>query len=192
MTTPIQGLVCPKCNKNVSELVSKGKRCRECDRKFFSEYRSKNSDKIKETMRKFRFKHKYDLKLYLSNRRKNLIASMDYKELTIFRTKECEKSKKRALLIRNEVFGSYGGWKCKCCGETEKVFLTIDHINNDGAIMRKSGIHPKGGTSFYAWLRKNNFPEGFQVLCMNCQFGKKLNNGICPHQTRCDGHLERE
>src|ERR1039458_4628209 len=29
-------------------------------------------------------------------------------------------------------FAAYGGYECKCCGETEKAFLTIDHINNDG------------------------------------------------------------
>jgi len=33
----------------------------------------------------------------------------------------------------------------------------------------------------YSWLKKNNFPKGFQVLCMNCNFAKgKL--GKCPHQ----------
>ena len=34
--------------------------------------------------------------------------------------------------------------------------FTIDHINNDGAIMRK--IHGVG-SAFYLWLKKNNFPK---------------------------------
>jgi hypothetical protein len=33
-------------------------------------------------------------------------------------------------------------------------------------------------------LRRNNYPEGFQILCMNCQFGKRMNNGVCPHTSK--------
>jgi len=25
-------------------------------------------------------------------------------------------------------------------------------------------------------------PAGFQVLCFNCNIGKQLNDGTCPHQ----------
>jgi hypothetical protein len=35
---------------------------------------------------------------------------------------------------------------------------------------------------FYRWLRKNGFPPGFQVLCYNCNQGKALGGGVCPHQ----------
>ena len=38
------------------------------------------------------------------------------------------------------------------------------------------------GYMTYKWLRKNGFPPGFQVLCMNCQHGKRMCRGICPHQ----------
>jgi hypothetical protein len=31
-------------------------------------------------------------------------------------------------------------------------------------------------------LKKHNFPGGHQILCWNCQQGKRFNNGICPHQ----------
>ena len=33
----------------------------------------------------------------------------------------------------------------------------------------------------YGWLRRNSYPEGFQVLCHNCNLGKKINGGVCPH-----------
>jgi hypothetical protein len=82
------------------------------------------------------------------------------------------------------VFEAYGGNACACCGETEPTFLTIDHVNNDGGAKRRSGEHPAGSAPIYRWLIKNNFPPGFQVLCMNCQFGKKYNGGVCPHQSR--------
>jgi hypothetical protein len=90
--------------------------------------------------------------------------------------------------IKDAVFAAYGGYKCACCGETEKLFLTLDHINNDGAKHRRkiSGNRTMAGAPFYAWLLRNNFPNDIQVLCMNCQHGKRMNKGICPHRVRCN------
>ena len=72
------------------------------------------------------------------------------------------------------------GSKCNCCGEAELSFLVIDHVNNDGRKHRKeirnNRIHP--------WLIRNNFPEGFQVLCQNCNWGKHVNGGVCPHKSK--------
>jgi len=72
--------------------------------------------------------------------------------------------------------------KCNCCGEKEIKFLTIDHINNDGASHRKSIKCHTGAGSFYYWLKRNGWPSGYQVLCMNCNLGKSLYK-ICPHQS---------
>jgi hypothetical protein len=36
------------------------------------------------------------------------------------------------------VFNHYGG-ECICCGLADTAFLTIDHINNDGHLDKKSG-----------------------------------------------------
>lgn len=104
------------------------------------------------------------------------------------RKKENEDIRKRRMRIKDAVFAAYGGYKCVCCGETEKLFLSLDHINNDGAKHRKSisGKRTTAGAPFYAWLLRNNFPNGIQVLCMNCQHGKRMNNGVCPHQVRCN------
>jgi hypothetical protein len=68
---------------------------------------------------------------------------------------------------------------CKCCGENELEFLTIDHIYNNGKEHRKS--LGSGGKSLYDWLKKNNYPEGYDVLCMNCNMNKRFNE-ICSHQ----------
>lgn len=72
---------------------------------------------------------------------------------------------------------SKGTMKCNCCGENEWIFLEIDHVNNDGNKHRKELGHDR----IESWLIKNNFPEGFQVLCSNCNKGRHLNGGICPH-----------
>lgn len=92
-----------------------------------------------------------------------------------------EWSKSFRTRLKDECFAAYGGYKCVCCGEEVKTFLTLDHINNDGNKHRKE-IGIRGGIGIYTWLRRNNFPEGFQVLCFNCNHGKQLNGGICPHK----------
>ena len=80
--------------------------------------------------------------------------------------------------VKAVCFTHYGG-KCNCCGESCMEFLTIDHINGGGTKHRKSLGIPTG-FPFYIWLIKNNFPEGFQVLCYNCHMAKTY-YGYCPH-----------
>lgn len=69
---------------------------------------------------------------------------------------------------------------CVCCGEQMLVFLSLDHMNGGGSKQRKE----TGGGGFYAWLRRHNYPAGFQVLCHNCNLGRQINGGTCPHQER--------
>ena len=77
---------------------------------------------------------------------------------------------------RKKVIEHYGG-KCACCGESQYEFMTIDHINNDGAEHRRSVV---GTRSICLWLIKHNFPPEFQILCWNCNAAKQF-HGICPH-----------
>lgn len=88
--------------------------------------------------------------------------------------------------IKDAVFAAYGGYICACCGENEHKFLTLDHVNNDGASFRRkiAGNRQAAGYTTYRWLARNGFPSGYQVLCMNCNHGKRMNGGICPHQAR--------
>lgn len=102
--------------------------------------------------------------------------------------------RKRRKNIKDEVFEAYGGYKCVCCGETEKLFLTIDHINNDGGEFRKKelGSRTRAGYHSYRWLLSNGCPPDVQVMCMNCQHGKRMNHGVCPHQGTCNDYPEKE
>lgn len=84
--------------------------------------------------------------------------------------------------LKELVFDAYGGPVCACCGETEVKFLTIDHINGDGADHRRQMKEEHGYVvEIYRWLKNNNFPRGFQVLCWNCNCSK-AHYGICPHE----------
>lgn len=86
--------------------------------------------------------------------------------------------KKTNNKLRTDVLNAYGN-KCQCCGESHREFLAIDHMNNDGTEHKKS-LSLKSAQAFYTWLRKNNYPQGFQVLCHNCNMAKGF-YGRCPH-----------
>src|ERR1700694_1138748 len=77
--------------------------------------------------------------------------------------------------VKQEAMNAYGG-SCVCCGESNLIFLTLHHINNDGAEHRRKFARSRGGVYFYYWLKTQGWPEGYQTLCFNCnwarQFGK--------------------
>ena len=71
------------------------------------------------------------------------------------------------------VLTHYGNGKLACvkCGYQDIRALSIDHINGDGKEHREQV--GGGGFTMYAWLLRNNYPDGYQTYCMNCQFVKK-------------------
>ena len=86
--------------------------------------------------------------------------------------------KKTKLLVMEH----YGGnpAKCACCNESTYEFLCIDHIHGGGLKHRRE---IKGAQNLYKWLVKYEFPDGFQVLCYNCNAAKYFSNG-CPHKSK--------
>lgn len=87
-----------------------------------------------------------------------------------------ERRNENHRLLKEEVFSKYGS-VCNCCREYRIAFLSIDHVDGGGNIHRK-----QVKSNIYRWLKRNNYPEGFQLLCHNCNHGKHINGGICPHQ----------
>jgi hypothetical protein len=82
--------------------------------------------------------------------------------------------------LKAKVLQAYGG-QCVCCGEDTPEFLTVDHINNDGAEHRRQ-LNMSSGGRFYRWLKTQGFPrDSFQLLCFNCNCAKGY-FGECPHQ----------
>lgn len=120
----------------------------------------------------------------LSNRKqycqdnKSLIKAINDKwdashpEFIAFYVKECNRHLKMEVLL------AYGA-ECFCCQETDFYFLTLDHKNNDGAAHKKE----RKNTSLYRWAKKNDYPEILQVSCWNCNSGRAVNGGICPHKS---------
>ncbi len=85
---------------------------------------------------------------------------------------------KRRLRLEAIAHYSQGKNVCACCGEPEVKFLTIDHADGGGNDHRRA-IGP--GTHISLWLKKNDYPSGFQVLCFNCNCVRGI-YGTCPHQ----------
>lgn len=97
------------------------------------------------------------------------------------RCNDCIKEKRNAVdeKIRLMVLKHYGP-NCKCCNESNTDMLTIHHVNGGGNKHRKTLTN-----TIYRWLYLNNYPSGFETLCMNCNFADGI-YGYCPHD------IERE
>ena len=78
---------------------------------------------------------------------------------------------------RERVIEHYGG-RCACCGESRFEFLAIDHINGGGD---KHRLEVGRGSLMVAWIIRQGFPDGFQLLCHNCNQAKGY-YGACPHE----------
>lgn len=92
----------------------------------------------------------------------------DCNQIRLLRSRETSSDVIRAIKIK--LVNGYGG-KCVYCGETHIEFLSLDHVNNDGAEERRK-------YTGHMWIRAINegFPDKYQVLCMSCNFKKgKLN-----------------
>jgi len=124
---------------------------------------------------------------YYKYKTNNLCVSCgNKKDIDVVLCSECQiiNSNRGKQINKNQkklIFDHYGN-KCGCCGESNLIFLELDHINGGGhqhrIKLRKQGV------TMYRWIIKNNFPEGFQTLCSNCNRGRYKNGGICPHQQK--------
>ncbi len=89
------------------------------------------------------------------------------------RCRDCTKAAagQRLRAARRDALAHYSGGEiaCKCCGEAEASFLALDHIDGEGP---RRPDRRGGGNTFYAWLKKQGFPHGLQVLCHNCNCSK--------------------
>jgi hypothetical protein len=92
-------------------------------------------------------------------------------------TREASIERLRAARRAALMHYSGGDVRCKCCGECTEGFLALDHIGGAGP---RHPARRTGGNSFYAWLLKQGFPPGLQVLCHNCNCAKGTALH-CPH-----------
>lgn len=73
-------------------------------------------------------------------------------------------------------YGNSNKPECVRCGFTDIRALSIDHINGGGTQERLKNPTMRGQSVYY-YLIKEKYPDGYQTLCMNCQFIKRVENG---------------
>lgn len=134
-----------------------------------------NKEKRREYNKKYYLKHREHILLRIGSkpsfvRIRKLPKTKEEKQIT----RKGSNTRRRSLL-RNKCFEHYG-YTCKCCGESKKEFLCLDHINGGGNKHRKE----EKIRDLSHWAVKNGFPSIFQILCHNCNMAKSL-YGSCPH-----------
>ena len=97
-----------------------------------------------------------------------------------------ESARKLNEKLRLDALVQYGGM-CTCCGFSDlkrklhgKTFLEIDHIQGGGR------QHRKEVGNIYQWLKNNNYPDGYRVLCRGC------NNAMEPNGIKCILHTQEK
>ncbi len=153
-------------------------------------WKKSNPEKAKESSRKYNQKQtsveyrknyylenkdqiKNNCKVYYENNKDRLQAEkhsyyLKNKELLIPKYKKYYQFWKTHNRYNTIFHYSNGAMCCSDCGQNIFELLTIDHINGGGNKHRKQ----IGSKNFYVWLRRNNYPEGYQVLCYNCNLVK--------------------
>lgn len=143
----------------------------------------------KRTLDKKEYKRQWNIK----NKTKVTAKATKWNKDNVERRKEIVKkynstvaarTKNKTFRVKNRklVIEHYSNNKncCNCCGEKIYEFLSVDHIDGDGGIHRRS-LNLRGGHHFYAWLKQNDYPYGYQILCFNCNMAKGQ-FGVCPHK----------
>ena len=98
----------------------------------------------------------------------------------LLQTKEARGSRISVVRLKMDILLAYGGYRCVCCNIENPDLLTLDHIDGGGHQHKKSvGCN----RAIYRQLKTQGYPAGYQVLCFNCNCGRQVNGGVCPHKS---------
>ena len=88
--------------------------------------------------------------------------------------KKCKWNKRDIARITNRIIAlqiyTNGTMKCEECGYENIDALAFDQINNDGNQHRKKIKNMR----IVRWMKQNNYPLIFRVLCRNCNWLDRL------------------
>lgn len=120
-------------------------------------------------------KERYELINKVNPKYKKKVKEYGVKWYQENKERVCSERRLKNHALRELCINHYGG-KCDCCGENKYEFLVFDHINGGGNQHRING----DGRKIVRYLIKNNYPDGFRVLCHNCN-NSLGHYGYCPH-----------
>ncbi len=123
-------------------------------------------------MRKMTEEAKTYLKVYQREHKEELRLKRQQYRLT-HKYARSKVSLRVHLKSKIEVLSHYSTNKekptCCSCGEDRLPCLSIDHLKDNGYLDKDSKGRKRGGRDFYAKLKREGFPDGYQTLCLNCQ-----------------------
>ncbi len=170
-------IICKSCGKEIEKTGRCHRYCKQCAHERRLErsrvqprlWAKKHRERINENNRN-RYRNNPKVKKYIM-----AYTLKRHKEHPEIRIREGRTYRKK---IRHAAIIYYGGDppRCLCCGEHHEEFLCIDHIRGGGRKHLQSIKMP-----IYQWLKNNNYPIGFRVLCYNCNQSISA-CGYCPHQ----------
>ena len=136
-----------------------------------------SSEAVKRASRVYRNRHQEKVSAYNKRygEKSKEMQSMTKKQYRSKHPEYIEQPRVWRHELRYRVLDYYseGKFCCALCGEDQYPCLSIDHIDGGGNEHRRV-IGVTSGTNFYRWLEKSNYPNGFRVLCANCQVIQKF------------------
>jgi len=140
---------------------SQSRICWDCNRKRIREWKTLNRERYLAGVKRWNYQNREQQRQYRKN---NLEAAR-------------RRSRDSRRRLRLQVLQHYSPLlRCHRCDFSDLRALTIDHVEGHGAAHRRT-LGRSAQTAFYTWLRSQGYPSGYQVLCMNCQFIKRVENG---------------
>jgi hypothetical protein len=153
--------------------------CPSCKKEWDRENYYQHRDERREKERLYAAANKDKIRVYQRQR------GIERREAGHNRTEEARARRRDYhASVKGQVLGHYSGGTptCDCCGETNITFLTLDH-KEKGSEHRRSLAGRSGQKHMYLWAKQNSYPPMFDVKCFNCNTGRHINGGICPHET---------
>ncbi len=160
---------CSMCGietNSINTYKSEPYTCIPCIKSRSREYYIMHKDQIIVRVKKYIYEHPEKRKQWSKN------AYINHRDRIL------EKHRKYKKKLKLDVLSHYcidRIIKCGRCGFSDIRSLTIDHVHGGGR-KHRNNLARSPGHDFYSWLKKNNYPKGYQVLCMNCQFIKQDEN----------------
>ena len=149
-------------------------------KEYMKEWNERNKEKRKEYARLWNIKNREKRRLFnkkyremYPERNREQVKAWRLRNLQYVQQFRANKSREFKL----SVLAHYCEAEVKCvrCGFQDIRALSIDHINGKGR-QHRNQVGATHGRAFYNWLKENNFPIGYQVLCMNCNWIKRFEN----------------
>jgi len=186
-------------NKKLKLTDEELKLIKEKKREYDKQYRFKNNQKIKKDKKEYYEENKETLynkkkewvkknqetvrkkrkELYWKDQMENIKKTQKYYIQN--RNEIIQKRREINFNLKEEMFSVIGN-KCCECGETNKLFLTLDHKNGGG---RKECKEKGGLIGIIKYLKGLGWPEGYieenyQILCYNHNCGKRRKYLVAP------------